>query len=150
MAAQQWQARQSLLPESSYVTVTNTDDLSEKTVEMDLGRSPSNPLHHRRDETSGVPSYMAATQSARAKFRSQTPVFRACEAKRNQSTRRAGSGIVGDSSSSGGARRSPSHVGGGFRVQTRRHAGYITPDSSCGDDDLTPPAEGRGRRGIYV
>ncbi|KAG1330447.1 putative protein IQ-DOMAIN 14 [Cocos nucifera] len=52
MATQQWQAPQSLPSESSYVTVTNTDGLSEKTVEMDLGRSPFNPVHYRRDETS--------------------------------------------------------------------------------------------------
>ncbi|XP_010925947.1 protein IQ-DOMAIN 21 isoform X2 [Elaeis guineensis] len=150
MATQQWQAPQSLPQESSYVTVTNTDDLSEKTVEMDLGRSPFNPVHSRRDETSEVPSYMAATQSARAKFRSQAPVARGYGAKRNQSTWRAGSGVGGDSSSSGGARRSPSHVGGGLRVQTRRHAGYSTPDSSCAGGDRTPPVGGRGRRSIYV
>ncbi|XP_038986140.1 protein IQ-DOMAIN 1-like isoform X2 [Phoenix dactylifera] len=151
MAAQQWQARQSPPPESSYVTVTNTDDLSEKTVEMDLGRSPSNPVRCRQDETSGVPSYMSATQSAKAKFRNQAPVDRGYGAKWNRSTRRAaGSGVGGDSSSSGGARRSPSHVGGGLRVQTRRHAGYTTPDSSCGGYDRTPPVGGRGRRSMHV
>ncbi|XP_008783186.2 protein IQ-DOMAIN 1 isoform X1 [Phoenix dactylifera] len=152
MATQQWQARRDappVPPESSYVTATNTVDLSEKTVEMDLGRSPSNPVHDRRDETTAVPSYMAATQSARAKVRSHVPAARRHAAQWNPSTGRAGSGLSRESSSSGGPGRSPSRGGGGLRVQTRRHTGY-SPDSSYGEDDWTPPVGGDGRRGIYV
>ncbi|XP_010915968.1 protein IQ-DOMAIN 21 isoform X2 [Elaeis guineensis] len=147
MATQQWQARRDappVPPESSYLTATNTVDLSEKTVEMDLGRSPSHPL-----QTTAVPSYMVATQSARAKVRSHVPAARRHTAQWNPSTGRTGSRLSRESSSSGGPGRSPSRVGGGIRVQTTRHTGY-SPDSSCGEDDWTPPVGGDGRRGIYV
>ncbi|KAJ8479741.1 hypothetical protein OPV22_023468 [Ensete ventricosum] len=156
MAAQQWEARHGATPPqpmSSYVTATAMDGLSEKTVEMDPGRrSPINPMHysyHLRDEPGrqpAVPSYMADTQCARAKVRAQAPSV----TKWNSTTRRAKTGNMGDSSSSGGgtsatinpAGRSPSHMGVGLTV---RHTGY-SPDSSCGGDDCTPPFGGRGRR----
>ncbi|RRT42446.1 hypothetical protein B296_00022427 [Ensete ventricosum] len=164
MGAQQWGAQHGAPPPqpvSSYVTATAMDGLSEKTVEMDTGRrSPVNPMHysyHLRDEPAqpaAVPSYMAATQSARAKVRAQAPVAKPHEPKRNAATRRsrARSDNAADSSSSGGgtsttinpAARSPSHMGVALGVQTRRHRAY-SPDSSCGGHDRTPSSGGRGR-----
>ncbi|THU70046.1 hypothetical protein C4D60_Mb08t20900 [Musa balbisiana] len=164
MGAQQWGVQHGAPPPqpvSSYVTATAMDGLSEKTVEMDTGRrSPVNPTHysyHLRDEPAhpaAVPSYMAATQSARAKVRAQVPVAKPHEPKRNAATRRsrARSDNAADSSSSGGgtsttinpAARSPSHMGVALGVQTRRHRAY-SPDSSCGGHDVTPSSGGRGR-----
>lgn len=136
---ERWMANQQLQPhhgppphEDSYLTVTNTDELSEKMVEMDTGRSPTNPTDPRRENNSThrrvVPSYMAATQSAKAKARTN----------------------VRDTSSSGGTTQqsgpSPSIRGAGLRVQMPQHTGY-SPDSSCAGDDRTPPPfGGRGRR----
>nr|GMD49641.1 protein IQ-DOMAIN 1 [Ipomoea batatas] len=79
-------------PESSRVTISTVDDVSEKTVEMDFGssippentnsgrhsvnQSEASPFtsrgHRRQSQTSfdGVPSYMAPTKSAKAKVRS--------------------------------------------------------------------------------
>ncbi|XP_009413937.3 protein IQ-DOMAIN 21-like [Musa acuminata AAA Group] len=164
MGAQQWGAQHGAPPPqpvSSYVTATAMDGLSEKTVEMDTGRrSPVNPTHysyHLRDEPAqpaAVPSYMAATQSARAKVRAQVPVAKPHEPKRNAATRRSRgrSDNAADSSSSGGgtsttinpAARSPSHMGVALGMQTRRHRAY-SPDSSCGGHDRTPSSGGRGR-----
>ncbi|KAJ8491641.1 hypothetical protein OPV22_013362 [Ensete ventricosum] len=164
MGAQQWGAQHGAPPPqpvSSYVTATAMDGLSEKTVEMDTGRrSPVDPMHysyHLREEPAqpaAVPSYMAATQSARAKVRAQAPVAKPHEPKRNAATRRsrARSDNAADSSSSGGgtsttinpAARSPSHMGVALGVQTRRHRAY-SPDSSCGGHDRTPSSGGRGR-----
>ncbi|CAD5164899.1 unnamed protein product [Musa acuminata subsp. malaccensis] len=164
MGAQQWGGQHGAPPPqpvSSYVTATAMDGLSEKTVEMDTGRrSPVNPTHysyHLRDEPAqpaAVPSYMAATQSARAKVRAQVPVAKPHEPKRNAATRRsrARSDNAADSSSSGGgtsttinpAARSPSHTGVALGMQTRRHRAY-SPDSSCGGHDRTPSSGGRGR-----
>ncbi|WOL08365.1 protein IQ-DOMAIN 1-like isoform X2 [Canna indica] len=155
---EKWMAVPPPQPVSSYVTATAMDGLSEKTVEMDPGRgSPINPMHYSYDVTDdsvrppAVPSYMAATQSTRAKVRGQAPP--ASKPRLNTSTRRARQGAVADSSSSGGGTsvtmnltaRSPGHMGAGFNVQTRRHTGY-SPDSSGGGDDRTPPHGGRGRR----
>lgn len=145
MAVEQWEGRHGglrPLPVSSYVTATAAmDGLSEKTVEMDPGRaSPINPTahysYHSKDEPArpraAVPSYMAATQSARAKARAQAapPVMA------KTGTRRLRPGInAADSSSSGGATslylatRSPGH-GIGLNAQRRQHTGY-SPDSSC-------------------
>ncbi|XP_074556174.1 protein IQ-DOMAIN 21-like isoform X2 [Curcuma longa] len=145
MAVEQWEARRGGLrppPVSSYVTATAAmDGLSEKTVEMDPGRaSPINPTthysYHSKDEPArpraAVPSYMAATQSARAKARAQAPP----PAMAKTGTRRLRpAGNAADSSSSGGgtsmylAARSPSH-GIRLNAQRRQHTGY-SPDSSC-------------------
>lgn len=80
MATQQWQSRHlaSSLQESS--CGLNNEDLSEKTVEMDPGRSPVDATHYpgrtqreaERVRAAAFPSYMAATQSAKAKFRAHT------------------------------------------------------------------------------
>lgn len=127
MANQQLQTSQEstlLQPESAYITPTNTvDNLSEKTVEMDTGRSttdPKNYLKHQfsryqEDEISvgvrAVPSYMAATQSAKAKARAQAKF----------------------------SDQSPLQAGRRLQVQTtKRNTGY-SPDSSCAGDDQTPP-----------
>ncbi|KAI3457999.1 hypothetical protein Pfo_014662 [Paulownia fortunei] len=101
-----------------------TDDMSEKTVEMDLvmplgsenvnmGRLSeeyieSSPYTSRQPRLSGsddVPSYMAPTQSAKAKVRSQGPVKQRSPpgAQWNSSTKRGSViGLGYESSSSGG------------------------------------------------
>ncbi|KAJ8751925.1 hypothetical protein K2173_000671 [Erythroxylum novogranatense] len=151
--------------ESPYMTLT-TDDMSEKTVEMDLATPPGatnldmglldpslHPPPQQRQSSSGsasdlsnVPSYMASTQSARAKVRnygslrqrnSSTPQW-------NPSIKRATNvGLTCDSSSSGGgtivyqAPRSPSPNSKGLRLQSRRLAGH-SPDFMGGDDWKIP------------
>lgn len=179
MASQPWQHHHVTPPENSYVTATNTDDTSEKTVEMDIPRPSSrfpidtvpSPVHYRHAATNQhasdvpagdgrdspvVPSYMATTQSAKAKFRSNSlNKQRGMPASQwNQLTRRTASG--GDSSSSGGGAtsiyhgpRSPSPKLPGARAQTRRSTGY-SPDSSGGGDDRMPLYGGHGRRNDFV
>ncbi|XP_043706513.1 protein IQ-DOMAIN 21-like [Telopea speciosissima] len=141
---------------------TNTDDTFEKTVEMDMSTPPrpgppnmgqyESPFdwaqyrtrQRRQMGSDNIPSYMAPTQSAKAKVQSQDPVKQRglSGTQRNPSTKRwsinATSGC--DSSSSGGgtimtygAPRSPSPKANGFPTQIRRHGGY-SPDSSGGDD----------------
>ncbi|MQL80830.1 hypothetical protein Taro_013284 [Colocasia esculenta] len=159
----------------------NNEDSSEKTVEMDPGRSPFDSTRYqdrpRREPDGGraaeeapLPSYMAATQSAKAKFRAQMASPAAAKQQKcaaplhashwNPSTRAATS-CGGDSSSSGGsmtaslhqATRSPgpkaAPVGGGLRVHARwgPPTGY-SPDSS-GGDERTPPFAAQ-RRSSYV
>lgn len=161
--------------ESSYVTITTTDDMSEKTVEMemltpsgqDMGlfsneprdTSPYPTRHQQRQASPNhVPSYMAPTQSAKAKVRSgQAPVKQQQQQQQQQrapytpqwnpSTRRGmvvGSGC--DSSSSGGgvtsyqALKSPSPKGTGVRVQSRRIGSYSPDSHGCGvGEDWTMP-----------
>ncbi|KAG6487300.1 hypothetical protein ZIOFF_055886 [Zingiber officinale] len=147
MAVEQWEARHGTPrppPLSSDVRATADmdGDLSEKTVEMDLGRvSPFHPAthysYHSKDgpvrSRAAVPSYMAATQSAKANARTQSPP----QAMTKTWTRRSHSGNVADSSSSSGgtpmylADRSPGHIDGvGLNAQRRKHTGY-NHDSSC-------------------
>jgi len=133
MATQQWQSSQdntALPPESSYAaTVANAaDNLSEKTVEMDTGPRPADlkrcsKRQFPRREADAVPSYMAATQSAKAKAHGHAK---------------------GDGQSS-------IQTGAMLRVQNRRHSAGYSPDSSCGGDDQTPPFRGRnlGRKSMY-
>ncbi|CAL5364568.1 unnamed protein product [Camellia sinensis] len=161
MASQPYHARNLGPRESSYMTLTTTDDNSEKTVEMDLvaplgseninmGRISGDPIEsgqyaNRQQRNLGldsVPSYMAPTQSAKAKVRSQASAGRQHNppvAQWNPSTKRGttvGSGC--DSSSSGGGMahyqvaRSLSPKNDGLRVQGKWIAGY-SPDSS-GDE----------------
>ncbi|THF97132.1 hypothetical protein TEA_007257 [Camellia sinensis var. sinensis] len=161
MASQPYHARNLGPRESSYMTLTTTDDNSEKTVEMDLvaplgseninmGRMSGDPIEsgqypNRQQRNLGldsVPSYMAPTQSAKAKVRSQASAGRQHNppvAQWNPSTKRGttvGSGC--DSSSSGGGMahyqvaRSLSPKNDGLRVQGKWIAGY-SPDSS-GDE----------------
>ncbi|KAK1366451.1 Protein IQ-DOMAIN like [Heracleum sosnowskyi] len=113
--------------DSSYTTLTTTDNMSEKTIEIEMampmasehvpmGRIRRDTLEsaqystrpNRQPGLDAVPSYMAPTKSAKAKVRSQDPVStRPRNSSANQwntSTRRGpifGLGN-GDSSSSGG------------------------------------------------
>ncbi|PIN27120.1 hypothetical protein CDL12_00119 [Handroanthus impetiginosus] len=99
---------------------TTTDDMSEKTVEMDLGSEnynvgrlngdyiESSPYRSRPSGGLGsddTPSYMAPTKSAKAKVRVQGPIKPGSppRVQWNSSTKRGNSaGLGGDSSSSGG------------------------------------------------
>ncbi|ERN14080.1 hypothetical protein AMTR_s00021p00225710 [Amborella trichopoda] len=138
MAARPWESHSGTAPppESSYVTLTNTntDNTSERTVEMDTGAGPhssqipsnhssspararwcgSPPIEHNEEKPQGklaIPSYMAPTTSARAKARTLSQ------------TKRTGWSGGGDSSSSGGGVRpsrmlrspSPRHVKAGWQ-----------------------------------
>lgn len=115
MASQPHHVRQSSASRVASPAIT-TDNVSEKTVEMD-NATPENtstyaPGRHQRQKSGSnsgvVPSYMAPTQSAKAKVRSQgatTPKQQRSPSKPqwNSSTKR-GSSFSGpgyDSSSSG-------------------------------------------------
>ncbi|XP_021826261.1 protein IQ-DOMAIN 1 [Prunus avium] len=165
MSSQPHQARHSGPRDTSYgtniTTTTTTDNMSEKTVEMDtvaasnsphinmdllnqdmIDSSPYSTRQHRRQSSNNVPSYMAPTQSAKAKARGlglgkqrspPTPQW-------NPSTKRGsviGSGC--DSSSSGGGTatflipRSPSPKHNGPRGQGRGGVAF-GPDSPRGED----------------
>ncbi|KAG6745555.1 hypothetical protein POTOM_050051 [Populus tomentosa] len=177
MSAQPYNVRQLGPNEGSYVTLNTTtatattDDMSEKTVEMDmatpnskmgiLDANLSSNRHQRQLSSSNVPSYMAPTQSAKAKVRSQgstkqqyapgTPL-RSPFAKKGSSIN-GGSGC--DSSSSGGgttyqAPRSPSPKQNGMRLHSKRHAGGYSPDFNGGGDDWrVPPLDGHGWRNDF-
>ncbi|XP_058095889.1 protein IQ-DOMAIN 21-like isoform X2 [Magnolia sinica] len=177
MSSQPWHSRHVAPPESSYITLTNIDDDSEKTVEMDMSRpsgrytpdripnpnghgyavlDPNAPDNNTPDDgkvSPVVPSYMAATKSAKAKVRSHMPTKqRGPPAHQwNSLTRRSSVGY--DSSSSAGgtlgflAPRSPSPKTKGVRAPTRRFTGY-SPDSS-GGEDRTPPWGGQRRRNEF-
>ncbi|KAK8916401.1 Protein IQ-DOMAIN 1 [Platanthera zijinensis] len=76
METQQWQQQRPTETDAPIVaTTTDTDNLLEKKVEMDTGPSPTHRPYPKQDSSCGAPrapSYMAATQSARAKARTQT------------------------------------------------------------------------------
>ncbi|KAJ6359415.1 hypothetical protein OIU76_001031 [Salix suchowensis] len=166
MAAQPYNGRQSGPNEGSYVTVntatttTTTEDMSEKTVEMDMVIPDTDPYPNRRhwqSSSSRVPSYMASTRSAKAKVRRQGLIKQRAPPtpQWNPSTKKdstiAGPGC--DSSSSGGgtttcqAPRSPSPKYIGTRLHSRRHAGGYSPDHFNGGDDWRlPPLDGHGWR----
>ncbi|KAK4366029.1 hypothetical protein RND71_013909 [Anisodus tanguticus] len=88
MSSQHSQYSRHIVPrESSYVTLSTTDDMSEKTVELDLVTplcsEDVNLAHHnvspaKRSPYSSwqnrFPSYMAPTQSAKTKVRSPSPI----------------------------------------------------------------------------
>lgn len=174
MAAQPYRAGNSGPRENSYasnVTLTPTDDTSEKTVEMDIpaplgfkninmcntNRGPNELSAYltRQQQNSGynqVPSYMAPTQSAKAKVRAQPMVRQRSPlvAQWNPSTKSGttiGSGC--DSLSSGGLAgtyqhpRSPSVNNNGLKVQTKWAPAY-SPDSS--GDERTLPLRGHDWR----
>ncbi|KAL3846180.1 hypothetical protein ACJIZ3_003583 [Penstemon smallii] len=118
MAAQPYHTRHAMAHE------TVVDDMSEKTVEMDLvmplgsekfnmggfsgdpiESSPYNSRHPRRLGLDDMPSYMAPTKSAKAKVRSQGPIKPRSPppAQWNSSTKRGNvTGLAYESSSSGG------------------------------------------------
>ncbi|XP_048326507.1 protein IQ-DOMAIN 21 isoform X2 [Ziziphus jujuba] len=176
MSSQPYNARHSSPRDGTYVTLpattTTSDDMSEKTVEMDIvagsGSSninmgllnedsmdsdPYSTRQHRQTSSNNVPSYMAPTKSAKAKVRSQGNVkHRAPYTPQwNPSTRKGsvtGSGC--DSSSSGGGTgtyhlpRSPSPKHSGLGLQGRRAVG-CSPDSP-GHDDWALPLSVHGWR----
>lgn len=180
MTSQPYNVRNVGPRETSYMTLattttTTTDDMSEKTVEMDmvaplgpgnvssmglmnqefLESSPSpSPMSDRKNYrhfSLNSPSYMAPTQSAKAKLRGQTPVKpRGSPGPQWNSSTKKGPGIgsVCDSSSSAGGTsnykfpRSPSPKISGSRPQSRRIAGS-SPDYS-GFEDWSLPLGGHG------
>lgn len=161
------------LPTTTTTSTPTTDDMSEKTVEMDIVAPPrssnvimgqmgrdlfldSSPIFDGlQDQTqspnSNVPSYMAPTQSAKAKVRGQGPMkSRASSVPQwNSSTRK--SSVIGpgsDSSSFGGGTstyqfmRSPSPKINGVRLQSRRISGG-SPDY-VGSEDWALPLGAQG------
>ncbi|KAD3337763.1 hypothetical protein R6Q59_027429 [Mikania micrantha] len=160
MASQPYHTRPVGPHDGSYLTHMTNDDVSVKTVEMDLvtplssdyitaGRLSEETLdsaqHSQSKRQSGsdyFPSYMAPTQSAKAKVRAQNP------AKQKAQPVKKANGLSFDTSSSGGnvayqVPRSPSpnpkgYTNGtsGVRGQSKWSTGY-SPDSSGGDDGST-------------
>lgn len=157
MASQPYNVKHMGPRETSYKTLaastasTTTDNMSEKTVEMDMVATPgpsnynmglmnqdfvdSSPTpgrQHQRPPSPGRPGYMAPTQSAKAKVRAQGPSKPRASPGPNWNPSTKGGSIVGsgcDSSSSGGGTttykfpRSPGPKINGFRSQSRRIAG---------------------------
>ncbi|XP_057525754.1 protein IQ-DOMAIN 21 [Amaranthus tricolor] len=136
--------------QSTYMTATSTGDVSERTVEMDMVdpphlRDPTKFIHRSSKDTrqssfDGVPSYMAPTQSAKAKARAQSSSKQRAQSLSpwnhpSPSAKRSPIGpTFGDSSSSGGGSvhypyaHTPSP-----NSKARKAAGY-SPDSTCSSD----------------
>lgn len=152
--------RQSTTRES-YITPTTattaTDDMSEKTVEMDpialarlnldpidIGRSVSGPYSSRQPISKNIPSYMASTQSAKAKVRNQGMVKHQGPNWNKSMRRRSVFGSGCDSSSSGGGtmtyqgQRSPILMNNGPRLSPIHIMG-CGPDYPGGEDWALPP-----------
>ncbi|CAI9775072.1 unnamed protein product [Fraxinus pennsylvanica] len=122
MAAQPYHSRHMVARESSYVTPTMTDSMSDITVDKDsvsvtplwsenvnMGRQRGGPIERgpctTRQPRDDVPSYMAPTKSAKAKVKSLGPVKQHSPpgAQWNSSIKkRTINGLSYDSSSSGG------------------------------------------------
>ncbi|XP_031258677.1 protein IQ-DOMAIN 1 [Pistacia vera] len=168
MSAQPYHSRHLPQHEASYMTLTNTsttdDMLSEKTLEIDSSNATATaiPMQLDRDLLDSnsystrqlqhrQPSYMASTQSAKAKLRSQninqgtikqrsTPSTPQWNTSTKKSTSVFGSGYDSSSTSGGGtasyqAPRSPSQgYSNGIRVQVRRVSG-LSPDYCGGAED---------------
>ncbi|KAL2339610.1 hypothetical protein Fmac_007550 [Flemingia macrophylla] len=160
-------SRETLYKTLASTTATSvTDDMSEeKTVEMDmaatldsthanmglvhpesLDTSPISNRYHQRHNSVGVPSYMAPTQSTKAKSRNQGPFKQRGSPgpNWNSSTRRSFAiGLGCDSSSTGGASashvypRSPNPKVNEIRLQSRRMSGG-SPDNSNIEDWALP------------
>lgn len=154
----QYHSQNSGIHDSSYVALTATsDDMSEKTVEMDVvtptNSSPYQPNKHRQPGSPTLPSYMAPTHSAKAKVRAQGSPKQSQSRgpflpQWNPSTKK-GSGS--ESWSSGGGTvpayqisKSPSPKNSVGRVAGRRVAG-LSPESS-GGEDWRFPVGGQGWR----
>lgn len=172
MSSQKHQAMPLGPPETSYrmtqavTTTTTADDMSEKTVEMDIVAPPnssntimgqgllldSSPIPNRRPHdlqplaNPSVPSYMAPTQSAKAKVRGQGPVKpRGSSVPQwNSSTKKSSVIESGcDSPISGGGTasyllmKSPGPKISGARLQSKRIAGGST--DYAGTEDWTLP-----------
>ncbi|KAK8599304.1 hypothetical protein V6N13_077232 [Hibiscus sabdariffa] len=160
MSSQPYHARQLGLQEGSYMTLptttattTVTDNMSEKTVEMDVVTAMDSGSYSTQQQqqsgSSNVPSYMAPTQSAKAKVRSQGSVKQqrgAYVPQWNPSTKKS-PGC--DSSSSGGgttvyqAPRSPGPKSNGARVPSRRLGG-CSPDAGGAGEDWRLPIGNHG------
>ncbi|XP_021763924.1 protein IQ-DOMAIN 1-like [Chenopodium quinoa] len=137
--------------ESTYVTAvtTSTDDVSERTVEMDMVDPPyqRSDRESRQSSFDGVPSYMAPTQSAKAKVRGLGPSKQRAQSPSpwnhpSPSAKRSPLGPnCADSSSSGGGSvhyqyaHTPSPNSIGDRGQARKIAGY-SPDSNGSSDRM--------------
>ncbi|KAK8586065.1 hypothetical protein V6N13_130591 [Hibiscus sabdariffa] len=148
MSSQPYHPRQVGLPEGSYMTLptttattTVTENMSEKTVAMDVVTAINSSSYLTQQQpqsgSSNVLSYMSPTQSAKAKVRSQGPVKQQSGPyvpQWNPSTKKS-PGC--DSSSSGGgttvyqAPRSPSSKSNGAQVPSRRLGG-CSPDAGEG------------------
>lgn len=158
MASQPYQGHPTGPHEGSYLTLPTNDNISVKTVEMDLatpvsseyittgrlsGETLDSAQHSQSQRQSGsdqIPSYMAPTQSAKAKVRAQNS-----GKHKGQPVKK---GLAFDTSSSGGninyqIPRSPSpnlkgfgNGANGVRAQSKWSTGY-SPDSSGGDDGST-------------
>ncbi|XP_027332432.1 protein IQ-DOMAIN 1-like isoform X2 [Abrus precatorius] len=143
--------------ETSYMTLasttsTTTDNMSEKTVEMDMVATPgpsnvknispmnhdfidSSPVssrHYQRPLSPNRPSYMAPTQSAKAKVRGQGPTKPRLSTGPQWNFSTKGASTCDSSSSGGGIAayqfpRSPSPKINGIRSQSRRIVGS-SPD----------------------
>jgi hypothetical protein len=165
MSSQPHHARQMGHNETSYMTLPNTattDEMSEKTVEMDiiahlgssnmglperdLIESSPYPTKQRQLSSNYGPSYMAPTQSTKAKVRSQGTVKQrgTYGPQWNPSTRK---GLVVESgcdssSSSGGttyhAPRSPSPRHNGARLNSRWASSH-SPSNGVDDWPLGGP-----------
>ena len=155
MSSQPYHTRQLGLQEDSYMTLpitttttATTDNMSEKTVEMDvvtpMDSSPYSTQQQPQSGSNNVPSYMAPTQSAKAKVRSQGQVRQQrgpYVSQWNPSTKKV-SGC--DSSSSGGgttifqAPRSPVPKNNGARVPSRRLGGCSPDAGGVGEDWRLP------------
>ncbi|KAG4187341.1 hypothetical protein ERO13_A08G095724v2 [Gossypium hirsutum] len=157
MSSQPYPARQLGLQEGAYMALpratTTTDNMSEKTVEMDdvtpIKSGSYLTQQQLQSDSSSVPSYMVTTQSAKAKVRSQGSAKQQrgpYVPEWNSSTKKA-SGC--DSSSSGGgptiyqAPRSPGPKSNGARVPSRRLRG-CSPDAGAGGEDWRLPVGSRG------
>ncbi|XP_020097043.1 protein IQ-DOMAIN 1 isoform X2 [Ananas comosus] len=143
---------------NSYVI---TDELSEKTVEMDpaatgSSNSTSNPVRFdasRPPPPPVVPSYMAATVSARAKARPNMQLRNLSGPGAPNSSFGCGGGGTDSSSSGGRTSATMSNAGfAGLRVHAQRKAGYSPDRSSCGGgggDRTPPPFCARDKRSVY-
>ncbi|XP_044508060.1 protein IQ-DOMAIN 21 isoform X2 [Mangifera indica] len=180
MSEQPYHSRPVPQHEASYVTLTTTsttdDMLSEKTLEVD-STTTAMPMQLNRDTLDSnsystrqlqqkQPSYMAPTQSAKAKVRSQnhsqgtikqrsTPSTPLWNTSTKKSPSNFGSGYDSSSTSGGGgaatyqAPRSPSQgYSNGIRVQTRRLSNQ-SPDNLGGAEDWGRlPIGGGGHHGL--
>ncbi|XP_073224463.1 protein IQ-DOMAIN 21 isoform X2 [Cicer arietinum] len=106
--------------------------------------------HHQRQHSTGLPSYMAPTQSAMAKVRSQGPVKHRASfgSYWSSSARSPVNGLGYDSSGSGGAtsapmlQKSPSPKMNGTRLQSKGISG-VGPDN-VGVEDWANPLGAHG------
>lgn len=158
MSSQPYHSQNSGFHDNSYVALTATsDDMSEKTVEMDVATptesSPYQRSRHQQPGSPTIPSYMAPTHSAKAKARAQgspkqTQSRGPFLPQWNPSTKK-GSGSESWSSGAGTVpayqiSKSPSPKNSVGRVAGRQVSG-LSPESS-GGEDWRFPVGGQGWR----